>query len=195
MATKYYTNLFEIEDEFRRKKYQSLLLASLQNDINKWTESPRDDKTIYQSPTYNGSCFGIEIRHFGSTTFAFVTHSNAIIPNRVSELISNDFSKDLKIAFEKLRNNVYSPEIYEIEKIIGNKHSRKEKLDALELAQIKESIEDTYQDWIKNENEILAKMIAKIMYSYRRDEEIYNLWVEKFGDIKLINKELNRIKG
>ena len=92
-----------------------------------------------------------------------------------------------------MRDNIYTTDIYDIEKQIGNQHSRKEKLDALELGRISEIIEESYRDWLVSKNEIGARMIARIMYSYRRDEEEYNLWMDKFGDIELVMDELKKL--
>jgi len=193
MATKYYNNLYDIEDPYRRKKYLQLIISSLKNDMSKWTEEITSSTTRYYSPIYNGTDFCIAVLSY--TTIAYVQHNTPIIPDHKSELISEDFPKELKDLVYQLREKIFTPEIYEIEKIIGNQHSRKEKLDFLEIEQMKEIVEDTYQDWLKNENEISAKMIAKIMYSYRKDEELYTLWQEKFEDNELITNELKNIKG
>jgi hypothetical protein len=194
MAVKYYTNLYEIDDTFRRKKYQALLLSSLQNDMIKWTETVKSDKVIYVSPDYNGTNFMVEIR-INSWEFAYATYANPPITDRGSELICEGFTGDMKIQVAKLRETIFTPEIYSIEKLIGKQHDRKEKLDFLDVEQMKEIIEDTYQDWLKNDNIVVAKMIAKIMYSYRKKEEMYDLWVKRFEDIDLINNELKRLKG
>lgn len=190
MATKYYYNLWEIEDVYRRKKYAQLLLASLQNDVNKWREIVTSDRTVYESPDYNGSIFRIEFRLY--FTFTYIFHRNPPITDRPLELIGEKITKDLEAAIEKLRETIYTPEVYEIEKLIGNKHSRKEKLEFLEIEQIKENIEDTYNDWLVNETENSAKLIAKLMYYHRKDEDVYNLWLEKFNDIDLVMSELKK---
>lgn len=194
MGVKYYTNLYEIDDAFRKKKYQTLLLSSLQNDMTKWNETVKSEKVIYTSPDYNGVCFTIEIR-INSWEFAFISYTNPPITDRPSELICESFSGDMKTQVAKLRETIYTPEIYDIEKLIGKQHDRKEKLDFLDVAQMKEIIEDTYQDWTKNDNIIVAKMIAKIMYSYRKKEEMCELWLKKFEDIDIINTELKKLKG
>jgi hypothetical protein len=36
-------------------------------------------------------------------------------------------------------------------------------------------------------------MIARIMNSYRKDEEEYNLWLDKFGNIELVMDELKKL--
>lgn len=193
MGARFYSNLYEMEDTYRVKKYYSLLLASLQNDLSKWSEDLRSDKTIYESPKYNNSNFIVEFR--SSYSFAYVYHyGTPPISGRQSELISENFSSDLKNAVTKLRESIYTSEIYEIEKQVGTQNGRKEKLQFLEIEQIKDLIEDTYQDWVKDESELSAKLIAKILYSYRRKEEIYNLWLDKFGKIEIINNELKKLK-
>ena len=196
MATKFYGDLWEIEDSFRRRKYQALILSSLQNDLTKWTQQIKSDRSIYLSPDYNGSKFIIEIRNISE--FAYILYTSAApIQGRSSELIYDNInnSSDIKKEVSKLRETIYSPDVYEIEKLIGKQHDRKEKLIFLDLEQMKETIEDTYQDWLKSDDIVVAKMIAKIMYSYRKKEEFFNLWKEKFGDIELIKSELNKLKG
>lgn len=195
MGVKYYTNLYEIDDAFRRKKYQALLLSSLQNDMLKWTETVKSDKVIYMSPDYNGTNFMVEIRITNSWEFAYATYANPPITDRGSELICEGFTGDMKTQVAKLRETIFTPEIYSIEKLIGKQHDRKEKLDFLDVEQMKEIIEDTYQDWLKNDNIVVAKMIAKIMYSYRKKEEMYELWMKRFEDIDIINTELKKLKG
>jgi hypothetical protein len=192
MGNVYYSNLFDISDTYREKKYKSLLLSSLQNDMRKWTEKIKGSVTFYYSPNYNGVFFTIEIRQY--VTFAYVTHTNPVILGHTSELISDNFSKELQNAVDTLRENIYTPEIYEIEKLVGTQHDRKEKLEALEIEQLKPIVEDSYQDWLKDPNEQTAEWIAKIIYSYRKKEDFYNLWMEKFGDIELVNNELKKLK-
>ena len=193
MGAKYYTDLYEIEDAYRKMKYHSLILTSLNADLSKWTEELLPSKTIYNSTWYNDSKFSVEIR--GYSLFAYVTHKTPAIKDRYSELISDDFTKDLDLAIKKLRENVYTPEIHEIEKLVGNQNGRKEKLESIELDKIKEFIEETYQDWLTNDSEICAKLIAKIIYSYRRKEEISKFWLQKFKDITLVMNELEKLKN
>lgn len=193
MGAKYYSNLYEMEDTYRNKKYFSLLMASLQNDLSKWTEDLRSDKTIYESTKYNNSSFIVEFR--SSYAFAYIYHiGTPPISGRQSELIIENFTDELKIATAKLRENIFTPEIYEIEKLVGNQNGRKEKLQFLEIEQLKDLIDDTYQDWIKDESELSAKFIAKLLYSYRKKEEIYKLWTDKFNGIEMIDNELKKLK-
>jgi hypothetical protein len=196
---KYYSDLYPIEDFNRRTKYQKLLILSLNNDLLKWTvkitTGPSiSDRTTYFSPLYGTSSFCVECR--GSINLAFVIHKGAApITNRPSELISDNFTKDLETAAKTLIETIYTPEIYEIEKLVGTQNGRKEKLQFIDLEKIKELIEDTYQDWINNESDICAKLIAKIIYSYRRKEEPYKSWLEKFNDVELVIEELEKLKG
>lgn len=193
MGAKYYSNLYEMEDTYRNKKYFSLLMASLQNDLSKWSEELSINKTVYKSPTYNTTKFIIEIRY--SYQFAYVYHiGTPPITDRQSELISDDFTSELKKSVTNLREKVYTPEIYEIEKLVGTQNERKEKLQFLDLEQIKEIIEESYQDWSIDKSEVNSKFIAKLMYAYRRREDIYSMWLEKFDD-DVINNELKKIKG
>jgi hypothetical protein len=62
MDTKYYNNLFIINDINRKKKYHELILLSLKNDMNKWTVVNIDNITKYISPNYNNSTFIKEVR-------------------------------------------------------------------------------------------------------------------------------------
>lgn len=193
MGAKYYSNLYEMEDTYRNKKYFSLLMTSLQNDLSKWSEELSINKTVYKSPTYNTTKFIIEIRY--SYQFAYVYHiGTPPITDRQSELISDDFNSELKKSVTNLREKVYTPEIYEIEKLVGAQNGRKEKLQFLDLEQIKEIIEESYQDWSIDKSEVNSKFIAKLMYAYRRREDIYSMWLEKFDD-DVINNELKKIKG
>jgi len=195
MANRYYNDLWEIEDSYRKKKYEELFILSLQNDMTKWTEELKIDRTIYKSPDYNGYKFTIEFRI--NFAFSYISYGTNIPPiaNHLSELITDNFSVEIKTLTTKLRETIYSPDIYEIEKLIGKQHDRKEKLVFLDLEQMKEIIEDTYQDWLKNDTEIVAKMISRIIYSYRKKEEFFKLWTDKFENVKLINNELKKLKG
>lgn len=196
MGTRHYSDLFEIDDSYRRLKYLKLLSSSIKNDLNKWTEifPSHIELTRYISPDYNNTYFIVDI--IKNTTIAYVKHKTLTPPifNRFAELIS-EYDSELKDIVQTLRDNIFTPEIYELDKIIGNQHSRKEKLDSLDIEQTKEIIEDTYQDWLKNSTEISAKFIAKIMYSYRRHEDIYNLWLDKFKDLPLVMSQLTSLKG
>jgi hypothetical protein len=145
MGTKrYYNDLYTIESNHRRMKYEKLLISSMINDMRKWTQKIKSDGIpLYNSPNYGGSVFSIEARSY--FTFAFITHSTPIILGQQSELIVDEgdekSSKEFRDAFIKIRDNIYTTDIYDIEKQIGNQHSRKEKLDALELGRISEIIE------------------------------------------------------
>lgn len=192
MIAKYYNNLYEFNDNIRKRKYYELLLSSLKTDMQKWTQSFTSyGKVTYSSPSYAGSIFKIDVL---STIIAYISHSKPPIKDHECELISDSFSSELISAVALLRQTIYTQDIYEIEKEIGNQHSRKEKLEFLEIEQLKDIIEDTYQDWLKNSSEIPAKMIAKIMYAYRKKEEIYNMWLEKFSDSELVMNELTKLE-
>jgi hypothetical protein len=150
---------------------------------------------VHRSPNYNGSTFSVEIKSYYE--FAYVYHTNPIIPGQNGELIVDvDVqSTEFKNAVKSLQRNIYTAEIYEIERSIGNQHNRKEKLDALELQQMKTLVDETYEDWINNGNQVVAKMVAKIIYSYRMDKELYELWTEKFEGVELVMDELKKLKG
>lgn len=197
MKNIYYTDLFVINDEHRKEKYKNLLITSLKNDLSNWSEILNSDGDVfYRSPLYNESRFIIS--KYGSIDIAYVTHKNSVVngENVKSELISNYFDGELKTCFINLKNKIFTPEIYEIEKSIGNiKNERKEKLQLLEIEQIKDLVEDTYSDWLSNESEISAKFIAKIIYSYRNKENTYDLWMEKFGDIKIIIDYIKKMEN
>jgi hypothetical protein len=197
-SCKYNSDLYAIDDYNRRVKYQKLLLLSLTNDLLKWTVQVTTvsvtDRMVYSSPLYGSSSFCVECR--GLLIFAYVKHKGTPpIQNKQSELISDDFSKDLQAAVKTLTETIYTNEIYEIEKLVGTQNGRKEKLQFIDLEKIKELVEDTYQDWVDNESEICAKLIAKIIYSYRRKEEPYKAWLEKFNDVELVIEELEKLKG
>lgn len=192
MASKYYNNLYDIEDTHRRNKYYQLLLASLKNDLKKWKLSiNQNGKCAYNSPSYNGSVFIIDVLY---VDIAYIKHSKPLIIGHDYELITDSFGKELLAEVIQLKNTIYTQDIYDIEKEIGNKNDRKEKLESIEIEQLKILIEDTYQDWLKDNSEISAKMISKIIYAYRKKELFYNIWMEKFGDFELIVNELNKIK-
>lgn len=196
MDTKYYSDLYIIDDIYRKKKYEKVLISSLSNDINKWTEqiitSNNSLKPIrYTSPTYNDSKFIIEVFSSGHM-IAYVFHKTQPTQGYGSELISDSFSIDLNNSVKTLRENIYTSEIYEIEKLIGNKNDRKEKLKNLEVIDL---IEDTYQDWLNDNSKNSAKLIAKLIYFYRRNEDIYKLWIDKFKEYELIMNELKNIEG
>ena len=109
------------------------------------------------------------------------------------EYITNEFGKgDLLNLFIKLRETIFTPEIKELEKLVGST-SRKDKLDALEISHLTEIVEESYKDWENDQSESMARMIARVMYSYRNHEELYKLWEEKFSDINLITKELSNL--
>ena len=196
METKYYSDLYIIDDIYRKLKYEKILLSSLSNDMNKWTgqmvTSGNAWKPIrYTSPNYNGSEFIIEVFTSGHM-IAYIYHQTKPTQGYGSELISDNFSIDVKNAVKTLRENIYTPEIYEIEKLIGNKNDRKEKLENLEVIDL---IDDTLQDWTNDNSENSAKLIAKLIYSYRRNEDIYKMWTDKFDEYELIMNELKNLKG
>jgi hypothetical protein len=192
MSTKFYTNLYEIDDHFRKKKYLQLLISSLQNDLSKWTQEA-GTSTKYVSPNYNGSQFVVVFQTYSS--FAYISHSTPPIKDRYLELISEELTKELNNEMVTLRATVYTPEIYELEKLIGNKHTRKEKLDSLEIEQVKEVIQDTYDDWLMNQTQATGELIAKLIYSYRKNKDIYDIWIDTFKDVKEVNEELQKITG
>lgn len=197
MRQRYYTDLYSMDDKYRRDKYKSLLLSSLTNDLNKWTKHLFSDKVHYYSPKYNDQYFTIEIRTDG-VEIAYVSHKQSIISGETikNELIHDGFSGPIKNAIDKLRENIYEDDLSELDKLIGHstKTDRKEKLQFIEIEHTKELIEDTFKDWEENDNSVSAKFIAKIIYSYRTKEELYNLWMGKFSKIEMISDELSKLK-
>ena len=86
---RYYNDLYTIESDHRRMKYEKLLISSMINDMHKWTQKIKSDGIpLYNSPNYSGSIFYIEARSY--FTFAFITHSTPIIPGQQSELIVDE---------------------------------------------------------------------------------------------------------
>ena len=196
MATKHYSDLYIIDDIFRKRKYEKLILTSLISDLHKWTSKILiDGKNRYKSPAYGDSYFIIDSINWN--IIAYVYNKNPPI-SRNTELIADnsDISNELKTAIETLRNTIYTPELQEIEKLVGSiKNSRKEKLEHIVLELIKEIIDDTFQDWLKNSSEISAKLIAKLIHAYRTNDDAYKLWLEKFKNSELVNNELKNIQG
>jgi len=198
-TTKYYNDMYVINDKFRRNKYEKLLILSLTNDTAKWTKKLSNNNiAFYISPHYNDTYFIIENANINTgVNIAFAYHKKSVLPKEkiVIELISDNFSRDLESAVKKLREQVYTSELSGIENIIGKntKTDRKEKLQFIETEQVKEFILDTYQDWLESENIVSAKLIAKIIYSYRKNDDLYKLWLDKF-DVDLIIDEVNKLK-
>jgi len=190
-----------LEDPIRKKKFCELLISSLKNDMSKWEASINEDSTEYASPEYNDLNFHIEVKRT-SLIFAFILYKSPIMKVKNNdgklipleyEYITNEFGKgDLLNLFIKLRETIFTPEIKELEKLVGST-SRKDKLDALEISHLTEIVEESYKDWENDQSESMARMIARVMYSYRNHEELYNLLEEKFGNIDLITKELSNL--
>ena len=194
MGNKYYKDLFEIMDLYRKMKYEKLLLASMQDDIRKWTETVKDDKVIYHSPIYGGSQFCIEVRSYFS--FSYITHATPIIAGQNSELINDNDTqtKEFKTAYQNLRQSIFTPEIYEIEKSIGNQHNRKDKLEQLNIEAYKNIIEDSYNDFIKEPSEAFARMIARTAYGFNKNHNLpYSEWLEKFKEYPIVEEEIKRL--
>lgn len=199
-TTKYYNDMYVINDRFRRNKYEKLLILSLVNDTAKWTKKlSTDNIAFYISPHYNDTYFVIENgnKNTRQANIAFARHKNSVVPKEkiIIELISDNFSTDLEIGVKQLREQVYTSELGDIEKMIGKgtKTDRKEKLQFIETEQVKELILDTYQDWLESENIVSARLIAKIIYSYRKNDDLYKLWLDKFG-VDLIISEVDKLK-
>jgi len=199
-TTRYYNDMYVIDDKFRKKKYEKLLILSLTNDTSKWTKKLTSNNVAYYiGPDYNNSYFVVEngSKITCHANIAFVRHKKSVVPKEsiIIELISDNFSTELEKAVKQIKEEVYTSELGDIEKLIGKntKTDRKEKLQFIETEQIKELILDTYQDWLESENVVSAKLIAKIIYSYRKNDELYKLWLDKF-DIDLIVDELNKLK-
>lgn len=195
-SNQYYSWLFPIADKYRKDKFRKLFSDSLQKDLDKWrAELLSNNYYRYLSPKYGDSFFVIEFTKFSQ--FAYVYH-NANPPTKdlKAELIyENDFSNGIYLEINKLREKIHTPDINEIEKFIGGvKENRKDKLNAIEIEQLKPIIEDSYEDWLKEPTEQTAEWIAKIIYSYRNKEDFYDAWIEKFGDIELIMNEFKKLE-
>lgn len=195
MRTIYFNNIYDIEDTSRKKKYLSLLILSLKNDLNKWeqkiiTKMDGNDTIMYSSPIYGSSRF--IIYYVGKLTFATISHKSPPIKDAYYEFITDSYVKELGECITNLTQTIFTPEVYEIQKQL-NDGGRKEKLEHFELLQTKNVVDETYQDWLNSESEVSAKLIAKLIYSYKSKNDIYNLWIEKFKDIELVNNELNKL--
>lgn len=200
MKHNYYINMFDILDTYRLDKYQKLFYASLDCDMSKWTENRiSDTKVRYTSPDYNNTKFCVEFWLNSGLNLIYVHFNNSTMVNgylteRKELLYEDKFPSDVETIIKKLRSTVFTEDVYEIEKVIGVKHNRKEKLDVLEQEQMKLFIDSTYEDWEKSfKGEIESRMIARLIHSYHKDQDIYNLWIDKFSSFKQINEELNKL--
>lgn len=194
-SNQYFDWLYPIKDKYRKDKFKDLLLSSLKNDMSKWkVELMKNGYPRYTSPLYGDSFFVIDILTYAE--IAYVYHKNPTIPDVKGELIyDNNFSNSCYLALEEMRKKIHTTDVNDIEKLIGGvKESRKDKLNAIEIEQLKPIIEDSYEDWLKEPTEQTAEWIAKIMYSYRKKEDFYNAWLEKFGDIELIMIQLKKLE-
>lgn len=189
--SKYYNNLYPIVDDNRRIKYLELIIKSLEQDMNKWSkELSSKGYPMYYSCRYNESRFHVESRQYSD--FCYIQHKNPIYGDVSIELISDNFSEKLNDLFKKLEKTVYTPDINEIGKMLDG-GDRKSKLLSLELGQIKEMVDETYQDWIESESETSARIIARLIYSHRRKKEAYELWFDKFKDYQVIIDEIDKL--
>lgn len=194
MENRYYNDCYVILDKSRQKKYIELITNSLDIHMSKWKKRLlKDGYPIYRSPIYNDSQFCVEFRAY-SICFCYIMHKKPIINDITVELITDKIKGKLKDLIEKLQSDVYSEELQSIELKIG-KNDRKDKLMSLEINNLNEIINDTYQDWIENENDITAKLIAKIIYSYRTKVDFYDLWVNKFKNVKMVNDKLKKLEN
>lgn len=126
--TKYYSNVYLIDDENRKKKLQELFLRSAKNDMSKWTKVVRykEDEvagkkvmtkdTDYFSPQYNGYVFQIDYdREIGIV-------SN---PGNVYELVfdyedykDKKYPEEIKSILVHLMENVFSDGVKKMDTLI-----------------------------------------------------------------------------
>ncbi len=146
--TKYYSNLYLIEDKNRKIKLQELFLRSLNTDMDKWTKTIKynideDEKTPttatkYFSPSYSGYIFQLDYdKKIG------MVHSNGKIFELVFDYedYENDkYPKDIREPLIQLMKTVFVDSIKKIDTImpksqseVGSdlRNSRSEKLEEL----------------------------------------------------------------
>jgi len=135
MPTKYYNNVYVIEDENRKKKLQELFLRSVCNDMSKWTKVVRyvDEKipgtnktrkvtdTDYFSPSYNGYVFQLDYNNKIG-----MVHINGQIYELVFDYedYKNDkYPDEIRDPLVHLMENVFVDAVKKIDTLIPKSHS------------------------------------------------------------------------
>ena len=124
--TKFYNNVYLIDDKNRKEKLQELFLRSIRNDFRKWTKVIRykDDEdtgkktrdTDFFSPKYNGYVFQLDFdKHIGIVSG----------PSNIYELVFdyNDYkggkyTVELNAVFRILFANVFSDSLKKMDILI-----------------------------------------------------------------------------
>jgi len=122
--TKYYNNVFLIDDKYRKKKLQELFLRSLKNDLSKWSKIVKYKEeedgikvkdTDYFSPDYNGYVF----------QFDYDKKIGLVVCSNIYELVFDysDYSggkypAEIKEPLVKLMENVFSDGLKKMDTLI-----------------------------------------------------------------------------
>jgi len=123
-STKYYNNVFLIDDKNRKEKLQEFFLRSIRNDFKKWTKVIRYKEvnkkivrdTDYFSPDYNGYVFQLDFdKHIGMVC----------LPDNKYELIfdyteykGKQYPKELNQVFHIIFENVFTDKMKKIDTLI-----------------------------------------------------------------------------
>jgi len=214
MQTKYYSNLYVIEDPKRVEKLLDLFVLSVKNDLSKWKQvlSTRTNKNSndidliqYISPKYNNDSFIVEYASTNNYTVYGVVYLDEKTPQITGTglQIFADWDrygmppKKIRAELDKLRDNIFEQGIINLENAIGGKSAkseRKDKLMQLNIETYKGMLDDSFNDFIKEPTQMLAKMIARTAYAFNLNHHLpYSEWVEKFKDYSMVIKEIEKL--
>ena len=144
--TKYYGNVYLIEDENRKKKLQELFLRSIRNALNKWTKiirySEKDGKMVrdtdYLSPSYNKYVFQLDY----DKKIGIVSNGNDIyeLVFDYEDYKNNKYPSEFNDVFHLLLDNVFTDSLKKVDTLVpktqteiaeDTRNERSEKLNEL----------------------------------------------------------------
>jgi hypothetical protein len=125
LKTKYYNNVYVIQDDSRRKKLQELFLRSLKNDMEKWkkiiryrdgSNNSKITDTDYYSPNYKTYKFqfdfdlGVGIVSLGNDIYELIFDPE--------DYKKNKYPEEIRQLFIKLTNTIFTDKVNDIDKMI-----------------------------------------------------------------------------
>lgn len=214
MKTKFYGDLYVIDDSKKIDKLMNLFNLSVKNDLSKWTQTTgirsytsgqKYDLITYRSPKYNDDFFIVELAtdplnngrlYYG---VAFIKEKNPGVLGCEMQMFSewiyyNDPVKKIRASLDSLRDNVFEEGILKLENALAGKNDRKDKLIALNIETYKTILEESFIDFKNEPTLTLARMIARTAYGFNLNHHLpYSEWIEKFKDYSIVLDEIKSL--
>lgn len=214
MKTKFYSDLYIIDDNKKIDKLLDLFNLSVKNDLSKWiqlqgtrtyTSGQKYDLITYKSPKYNDDFFIVELAtdplnngrlYYG---ILFLKEKNPSVPGCEMQMFSewgyyNEPVKKIRASLDSLRDNVYEDSIIKLENALAGKNDRKDKLIALNIETYRTILEESFIDFKNEPTLILARMIARTAYGFNLNHHLpYSEWIEKFKDYSIVIDEIKSL--